>query len=259
MTNVDHHAFVIFAKSQQYVERYTEIKISGSSLRIPAGISQNHASIGWLYYIVFECASYHGTPTFLLRSISTPLSSHQISSNMNATQLFPNVTWGLCQFGPLCQFFFDVQKAFVRCVQILLLWVFLFHRCTRTLCWRTDCTCESQSWCDRRKSARLQYLGYQSSQMLRTANPKDLKNVTFDMLNFFFFFCLMQLDERVLSNCDVTDLVKNALSLCIRSVLFSTSISRSRYHYRMCNLTVISSPRKSSNRPFWSTMILLDP
>jgi len=58
----------------------------------------------------------------------------------------------------------------------------------------------------------------------------------------------------VLSNCDVT--VKNALSLCVRFVPFSTSISRLRYHCRrrMCNLTVISSPRKSSNRPFWSTM-----
>jgi len=32
-------------------------------------------------------------------------------------------------------------------------------------------------------------------------------------------------------------------------------ISRSRYHCRRrtCNLTVISSPRKSSNCPFWST------
>ena len=55
--------------------------------------------------------------------------------------------------------------------------------------------------------------------MLRTANPKDFKNVTFDMLSFFFFFfCLMQLDERVLLSCDVTGLVKNALSLCVRSV-----------------------------------------
>jgi len=32
--------------------------------------------------------------------------------------------------------------------------------------------------------------------MLHTANPKDFKNVTFDMLSFFF--CLMQLDERVI-------------------------------------------------------------
>jgi len=87
--------------------------------------------------------------------------------------------------------------------------------------------------------------------MLRTANPKNFKNVTFDTLSFFF--CLMQLDERVLSNCDVT--VKNVLSLCVRSVPFSTSISRSRYHYRhrTGNLTMISSLRKSSN-PFWSTI-----
>ena len=48
--------------------------------------------------------------------------------------------------------------------------------------------------------------------MLRTANPKDFKNVTFDALSFFFF--LMQL-ERVLSSYDVTGLVKNALSLCV--------------------------------------------
>ena len=35
-------------------------------------------------------------------------------------------------------------------------WVFLSHRCTRTLCWRTDCTCESQSWwCDRWRSSLM--------------------------------------------------------------------------------------------------------
>ena len=50
--------------------------------------------------------------------------------------------------------------------------------------------------------------------MLRTANPKDFKNVTFDALSFFFFF-IMQLDERVLSSCDVVGLVKNTLSLCV--------------------------------------------
>ena len=85
--------------------------------------------------------------------------------------------------------------------------------------------------------------------MLRTVNPKDFKNVTFDALSFLF---LMQLDERVLSSCDVTDLVKNALSFCLRSVPFSTSISRLRYHYRhrTCNLTVISSPK---NRAIHST------
>ena len=66
--------------------------------------------------------------------------------------------------------------------------------------------------------------------MLRTANPKDFKNVTFDALSFFFFFFPMQSDERVLSSCDVVGLVKNTLSLCVRSVPFNTSISRSRYH-----------------------------
>jgi len=68
----------------------------------------------------------------------------------------------------------------------------------------------------------------------------------------------MQLDERMLSSCDITGLVKNVLSPCVRSVPF-TSISRSRYHCRRrtCNLTVISSPRKSSNRPFWSTMRII--
>jgi len=48
-------------------------------------------------------------------------------------------------------------------------------------------------------------LGYQSSQILRIANPKDYENVTFDTLSFF---CLMQLDELVLSNCGVTGLEK---------------------------------------------------
>ncbi|KYN42434.1 hypothetical protein ALC56_03138 [Trachymyrmex septentrionalis] len=57
--------------------------------------------------------------------------------------------------------------------------------------------------------------------MLRTANTKDFKNVTFDALSFFFFF-LMQLDERVLSSCDVVGFVKNTLSLCVRSTAFAT-------------------------------------
>ena len=58
--------------------------------------------------------------------------------------------------------------------------------------------------------------------MLRTANPKDFQNITFDALSFFFFF-LMQLNEQVLSSCDVVGLVKNTLSLCMRSVPFNTS------------------------------------
>ncbi|KYN24365.1 hypothetical protein ALC57_04027, partial [Trachymyrmex cornetzi] len=53
---------------------------------------------------------------------------------------------------------------------------------------------------------------------LRTANPKDCKNLTFDALNFFL---LMQPDERVLLSCDVTGLVKNSLSLCVRSAPMS--------------------------------------
>jgi len=149
----------------------------------------------------------------------------------------------------LRQFSLDVQKAFVRqCVQILLLYRYSYfvavpERCVGELyVWVSILTMRSS------KIGSSLSLGYQSSQMLCTANPKDFKNVTFDTLSFFF--CLMKLDERVLSNCDVTGLAKkNALSLCIRSVPFSTSISHSRYHYRTCNLTVISS-RKSSNRPF---------
>ncbi|KYN30133.1 hypothetical protein ALC57_00416 [Trachymyrmex cornetzi] len=58
------------------------------------------------------------------------------------------------------------------------------------------------------------YSRYQSSEKLRTANPKDCKNLTFDALTFFL---LMQPDERVLSSCDVTDLIKNSLFLCVLS------------------------------------------
>ena len=58
------------------------------------------------------------------------------------------------------------------------------------------------------------------------------------MLSFFF---LMQLDEQMLSSDDVTGLVKNALSLCVRFAPFTTNISRSRYccRCRICNLTMI--------------------
>ena len=55
-------------------------------------------------------------------------------------------------------------------------------------------------------------------------NPKDCKNLTFDALSFFL---LTQLNERALSSGDVTSFVKNALSLCVRSAPFNTSISRS--------------------------------
>ena len=51
---------------------------------------------------------------------------------------------------------------------------------------------------------------FRISVISNVAHREDFKNVTFNTLSFFF--CLMQLDERVLSNCDVTGLVKNALS-----------------------------------------------
>jgi len=90
------------------------------------------------------------------------------------------------------------------------------------------------------------------TQKLRTANPKDCKNLTFDALSFFL---LIQLDERMLSSGDVIGLIKNSLSLCVRSASFNTSMSRSRYRYRYrtYNLMVISFPRNSNSRPFWST------
>jgi len=58
-------------------------------MRIPSGVSQNHASIGWYLYVVFE---RFVISTLMLRSISTPSSSYRILSNMNAMQLFPNIT-----------------------------------------------------------------------------------------------------------------------------------------------------------------------
>src|SRR5580765_7957660 len=91
-------------------------------------------------------------------------------------------------------------------------------------------------------------------QMFRTANPKDCKNATFDAFNFFF---LVQPDDWILANADVVvaGLVKIVLYL---TSLFNTSISYAAYvcyhcRRRTCNLMVISSPRKSSKRPFWST------
>ncbi|KYN10858.1 hypothetical protein ALC57_17058 [Trachymyrmex cornetzi] len=61
--------------------------------------------------------------------------------------------------------------------------------------------------------------------MLRTANPKDFKNVTFDALSFFLM-------ERVLSSCDVTKHLTLALSLLSSYVqsngdLFSSKIEQS--------------------------------
>jgi len=60
--------------------------------------------------------------------------------------------------------------------------------------------------------------------MLRTANLKDLKNSTFDVLSFFFFVP----DDLILRNVvDFIDLVNISLSRTC-SEPFSTSISHAR-------------------------------
>ena len=123
--SVDHHAFVIFAKSQQYVERYTEIKVSGrNSLRIPIGIPQNHASVGWHCYIVFERASYaHVSVMINLHTVEFISNLIEYERDVIISQCYVNTLFlPLC--GPLCSssVFPHVQKAFVwQYVQILLL------------------------------------------------------------------------------------------------------------------------------------------
>jgi len=85
-------------------------------------------------------------------------------------------------------------------------------------------------------------LGYQSSQMLRTANPKDFKNVTFDMLSFFFFFfCLMQLDVRVLSSLP-----------CKKCVIFLRTLHSVQHEYLTLTLSLFPSYVQSNDDLFSS-------
>jgi len=90
-------------------------------------------------------------------------------------------------------------------------------------------------------------------QLFRTANPKDCKNATFDALSFFF------LDDLILANVDVVVVVVVVVGGVVGLVKIISHVFRSvQYEHlirriRTCNLTVISSPRKLSNRPFWST------
>jgi len=81
MMSVDHHSLVIFAKSKQYIERYTEIKVSSrSSLPISTSIPHNHTFVGRHYYIVFELLVIPVLviPVFLLIFTSLSLSSNFI-------------------------------------------------------------------------------------------------------------------------------------------------------------------------------------
>jgi len=90
--------------------------------------------------------------------------------------------------------------------------------------------------------------------MLCTANPKDFKNVMFDV-----FFDELLLLPNTDGWASVDELWRHRpckeCVIPLRFVPFSSSISRSRYHCRCrtCNLIVTSSPQKSSNRSFWST------
>jgi len=61
--------------------------------------------------------------------------------------------------------------------------------------------------------------------MFRTANPKDLKNSTFDALSFFFFL----MDDRILPNVVAAGLVKLVTLSLTCTDPFNTSISYAAY------------------------------
>jgi len=139
--------FVILAKFQQYIERYTEIKVSGlSSLRIPADIPQNHASVEWQCYIVFERASYvHISVTINLYIVefhieSTRhnyfLMSHEQPGLLCSSSVFPQRT----------ESFITAVYRSCSCMSILISSPVVL----------AGCKCESQSWrCDRRRSSLM--------------------------------------------------------------------------------------------------------
>ena len=151
-------------------------------------------------------------------SVAINLHTVEFVSNfiMNETQLFadtavvPWISLLLVSFPSTYRKLSHVYKS-CYCMGILISF--------KMLRWQTDCMCESQtSRCDR---WRLYHscLGYQSSWKLRIVNSKRFKNST----NWASFsWCSW---KWILSSDNVTGLVKNALSLCMRSVPFNTSIS----------------------------------
>ena len=139
--------------------------------------------------------------------------------------------------------FFRCWESFqtIACINLAAVWVFLSHRYVQTRCWRTDCTCESQSWrCDHQRLALLQYSRYQPSQIFRTIKLKEKLNI----------WCSEFLSTRR-SNVliSVVSLVK--MTLVCFGCSFKTSICR--HFFSIYNLMVISSLRKLSNYPSWST------
>jgi len=123
VASVDDHAFVIFAKTEQHVERHLNIKVSflRVGFRVLTCVQGNQS------FVVRQISLMHSSwwliiPTFLLQSISTPLSSYRIS-NMKRHAIISKCRRHLIVFLLDHQFSFDVEKivAWQR-VQILLLY-----------------------------------------------------------------------------------------------------------------------------------------
>jgi len=106
----------------------------------------------------------------------------------------------------------------------------LSRRYVQTLCWRTDCTCEFQSWLrSHRKSAHLQCSRYLSSQIFRTIKPNDFKNSTSQKVSSSMLLSFLWIFLIVVSALKIVSFVGFTCS-------FNTSISYERL--RTCSLTV---------------------
>jgi len=158
--NIDYHIFIILAKVYQHAEWHAKIRISviyhlsfcdiisREEFSILHTICKVHVNTmhNFLQYWLFQFA-------FLLRSISAPLSS---VSNFVKHECH-TIIFKCCDIFILflCrQFSFDTENANVYksycCVGILI-----------SLCpnvasrWRTDCMCETRTWCDRQRSSPI--------------------------------------------------------------------------------------------------------
>jgi len=115
---------------------------------------------------------------------------------------------------------------------------------------RTDCTYETRIWrCDRQRLVRLQYSRYQLSQIFRTSKPNDCKNLTFDAV----FLSTGRLN--IFDRCRPSS--KNYVPCLFRLLVQNKHFTLSYFFIiHTCNLIsvinnyiIISSSRKSSNRP----------
>jgi len=167
--------------------------------------------------------------------------------------IISNITWALWTTLFFVSFLSTYRKLW-QCVQILLLYRYSYFIAVPERCmWRTSCT-----WVSILTMRSSKISSFLMFRILVISNVAHRESQRLQKCNVWHAKLLLLFLSDTAGWASVIELwchwpyKKCVISLRIHSVPFSTSISRSYYHCRRrtCNLTVTSSPRKSSNRPF---------